>query len=131
MAAVVESVTETLVGANDATPTFNMPATRPDGDLYLLFAIADGSTTSLAFTGWTQLTSASAEEGTVGVRCQYRYGSSEPASYTGTGPSEEYVFYVIRISGAATTAADAFNNAAGVGGTGNSATATAPTDPPP
>lgn len=105
MAIVVESVTETLVGANDSTPTFNMPGTRPNGDLYVASLAADGSTTTYfnnaAAAGWTHYgASGNGLEGTVGISNLYRVGSSEPASYTWTGATEEYVFYVYRFSGA-------------------------------
>ena len=82
MALALQSITQTLVGANDSTPTFNMPATRPDGDLYLLFLAVDGDPKIITFTGWTQLVT-TADEGTVGVAVFWRIGSSEPASYTG------------------------------------------------
>lgn len=101
MAVVVESVTQTLVGTNDSTPTFNMPSTRPDNDLYLMVNAQDGADLTywgnLAGGGWTGITQ-TAISGITGVAA-YRVGSSEPASYTITGASEQYVFHVVRCSG--------------------------------
>ena len=37
----IESITETDVGGATTTPTFNMPAVRPDGAVYILWAIKD------------------------------------------------------------------------------------------
>lgn len=128
MAIVLESVTQTLVGANDSTPTWDMPATRPDNDLYVLCAGCDGAITNLIHASWTFFNTSIADEGTVGARVRYRLGSSEPASYTGTGDSEEYVFHVLRISGINTL--DPIGNNTGAIATGNSATATAGTMTP-
>lgn len=130
MAVVLESVTQTLVGTNDTTPTFNMPATRPDGNLYALAAACDGGIAALAFGGvLSDLTNSTAAEGTVGAKVMYTIGASEPASYTGSGDSEEYVFHLLRFSGMRTDA-DMFNNGLGTAGTGASTTAVAPTDTP-
>lgn len=124
MAIVVESVTETLVGTNDTTPTFNMPATRPDGDFYVVVAGADGSVSAwranAAATFTFALVAAFAGQGTVGVCAVGRVGSSEPASYTFTGDSEEYVFYVYRLSGSNN------NIVTPASGIGDSTTAIAP-----
>ena len=114
MAIVVESVTETLVGANDATPTFNMPATRPDGDLYLAFESGDGAFTGGNFSAWTNVHSTNSEN-TVSQQIWFRQGSSEPASYTAaSGASEEYVYHVVRLSGAHPTAPFATPRVSGV-----------------
>lgn len=134
MAIVVESTTETLVGANDSTPTFNMPSTRPNSDLYLMCFGCDGDASGgWTLTGWSTTssigasTNAEAHEGTVSAAIMGRIGSSEPASYTfGSGPSEEWVFYVLRLSGFDTS--DNLDVVAN--GTGNSTTATAPTATP-
>lgn len=121
MSLVVESVTQTLVGANDSTPTFNMPATRPDGDLYLAFVMSDGlQGVSLSFSGWNRVLGG--QEGSVCVATFWRIGSSEPASYTGAGNSEQFVIFVVRVSGADATTPVAVD----FDSTGNSATAVAP-----
>lgn len=123
MAIVVESVTQTLVGANDTTPTFNMPATRPDGDLYLGVIGCDGTlqTQVLPIAGtWSFI--GAGNEGTVGCGYWKRIGGSEPASYTGAGNSEEYVGYIYRLSGYDTTTPTADFAST----TGNSTAASAP-----
>ena len=94
---VVESYTYTNNGSNSVA-TVNMPATRPDGDLYLVMVFVDSDYVTAA-TGWTEL-----QAGVTNAECNgwmgYRIGSSEPASYSFTlSSSDESSVHLWRISG--------------------------------
>ncbi len=102
MAIVVESVTMTQNTSNTVNLVFDMPATRPDGDLYLLLFGMDGISSPVRPAGWTQLLSDAAPIGQVYSNVSYRVGSSEPATYTFTHGSQQSRAVVLRISGAGT-----------------------------
>lgn len=111
-------------GTNQAV--VNMPSTRPDGDLYFMLYSHDGDSAP-SLTGWNQLASAEHSGGgsaaTIGV--WWRYGSSEPATYTVThsGGTEKFSAVVVRITGA--HASDPIGASSSTS-EGNSSTATAP-----
>lgn len=103
MAIVIESVTETTGGATSTSREVDMPATRPDGDLYIIIYTVDVdgvSPNTYMEAGWTQIEFIKTlNYGQFGV--EYRIGSSEPASYTLYHPqSENSNAVIIRLSGA-------------------------------
>lgn len=98
---MVASVTSTTVNASTGTTlTVNMPATRPDGDLFVCIAMKDDdpSWTSIP-SNWTELFQI-----TDGTQCKmgawWWIGDSEPASYSLTMDSEVAEAVVLRIDGA-------------------------------
>lgn len=119
MAVVLESITTIDYNSLSNSITVNMPVTRPDGDLYVLFLGKDDNQEGITFTGWTQL-DYRADAGTHSGYIFYRIGSSEPASYTSSTwvDNEPAGGCVARFSGAGTPISQAAN--------GNSASATAP-----
>ena len=117
MALTRESVT-TTASSYGTSYTFNMPSTRPDGDMFIVF-IAKDDDQDITISGWTELASPS-DAGTHRCYAFYRLGSSEPASYTtntwtGTEPVQAWV---VRYSDAGTPIASGAN--------ANSASCTAP-----
>jgi hypothetical protein len=97
----IESRTVTIKGDSATSITFNMPRTRPDGDLYVVFIAKDDDQT-FTLTGWTELQSGSGASGTeLRLKAYYRVGAGgEPATYeTGTSDSETWIATVYRISG--------------------------------
>lgn len=117
---VVESTTGTT--GNSATATFTMPATRPDGDIYIGVIHTDGPRTfSGVDAGWTSIVGPVQNDCT--LQMWWWVGASEPASYTVTiSSSERYHTEVWRISGADTTTPINVSGSS----TGTSTTATAP-----
>lgn len=122
----IESVTESPSIEENDFITFEMPATRPDGDLYIVHIVRDEQAaynSTAEFNAWAKIF----DEGLVSdaqVTIGWRIGNSEPSIYTWTHTAggEQNVAHVIRISGAhATTPIDGSGSA-----TGDSATATAP-----
>ena len=55
---IIESLTMTVVGTSTTNLEFDMPAVRPDGDLYIL-AISKDDDQSVSFGDWTALGSVS------------------------------------------------------------------------
>lgn len=100
---VFESSTLSLNAANATTLTVDMPATRPDGDLYLFVAGKDGGDD---FTGidasWTEIHSLD-NAANHRLHAWFKIGSGEPASYALTTDSQESWGIVIRISATAGT----------------------------
>lgn len=95
---VVESVTESATTTAGTSHIVNMPATRPDGDLYIVVHDIGSTAATWTHTGWTELL----DEGVAnGLAIAYRVGSSEPASYTfTTSANTRSADAVYRISGA-------------------------------
>ena len=100
-----QSVTSTAKNTPDALPfTFDMPATRPNGDLFILqmTALLNGGPTPIIdpVPGWRTIAIS-----TNGDLCRYlgvRTGDSEPASYQATANgTAEWQAQVIRLSGTA------------------------------
>jgi hypothetical protein len=95
---VPESTTTTEL--TDASFVFNMPATRPDGDLYILFATTDDPNAFTAPAGWN---TAETDPTTFYAWVAWRIGSSEPATYTLEGNPDAGLATVMRLSGADAT----------------------------
>jgi hypothetical protein len=107
---IIESTTVTIEGNSVATVTFDMPATRPDNDLYVLFVSKDdqfGCSELNTVHGWTNIQQGDGPANEyVNGSAWYKVGSSEPASYTfdfDSADSETAIFVVYRISGADAT----------------------------
>jgi hypothetical protein len=98
MAIVRESATLSSNTENNVC-TVNMPSTRPDGDLYICLLCKDDTSNVTDPAGWNEIVN-----GDVGTGAGYigwRFGSSEPATYsfTHSGSSESWNGVVIRYSG--------------------------------
>lgn len=78
----IESTTVSKQTSDSTTFAMDMPATRPDGDLYIaqITKENDGQITSVP-SGWTEVEN-NASAGSVRFATYYRIGSSEPSSYT-------------------------------------------------
>jgi hypothetical protein len=78
-----------------------MPATRPDGDLYVAIVGKDDDPSFTAHSSWTNELYNNEEGGAQGPRggVWWRIGSNESASYDWTGDDEEWAGMVLRISG--------------------------------
>jgi hypothetical protein len=114
-APAIESVTYTADDA-DTTPDFDMPATRPDGDLYVVLLGTTGTAVP-TLADWTLIEAGGGA--TAGGACYagFRVGSSEPASYAFAGANNLAVsMYVLRFSGF--NAANPINDSAIVTGNG-------------
>lgn len=98
MAIVRESATLSS-GTENNVCTVNMPATRPDGDLYICFLCKDDTNNVTDPAGWNELVNG--DVGTGSGYIGWRIGSSEPATYSWThgGGSESWNGCVIRYSG--------------------------------
>ena len=116
--ALVHESTTTPDATFAAGVTFNMPATRPDDDLFIACLVKD-DIQEITYTGWTRL-DIEENASTHHVSAYYRVGSSEPATYnfTWTG-SEPCVVSVLRFSGST-------NVPVGNGSNANSSSCTAP-----
>jgi hypothetical protein len=97
---VIESVTTSVV-VGDTTFTLNMPATKPDGDLYVAIVGKDDDPSFTAHSSWTNEVYNNETGGAQGPRggVWWRIGSNESASYDWTGDNEEWAGIVLRISG--------------------------------
>jgi hypothetical protein len=99
----IASQTVTIEGTSVTTLSFDMPATRPDNDLYIVLIGKDDDPT-FSLTGWTQIQSGNGSSSDfIRFKAFYRIGSSEPASYSTTIDSETYIAVVFRITGADTS----------------------------
>ena len=126
----VTSTTVTEISANDATPTFNMPTTRPDGDLFIFIAGKDDDPVYTSIpTHWTAI--ASGDGGTSGpfIASYWWTGSSEPASYTIGSDSEAHAGTILHILGSEVDLSGTPVNpidSNSINGSGNSSNGTAP-----
>lgn len=86
--------------AVSTTLTFNMPATRPDGDLFLALGFKDDDPawTNIP-SNWTELFQET-DGGQVRLGAWWWTGDNEPASYTLNQDNEVATAIVIRIDGA-------------------------------
>lgn len=100
------------------TTTVAMPATRPDGDLYVCIAMNGDNGAFTAPAAWTDICGIADR---AAINAWYRIGDSEPASYTITGGNQP-AFVIYRFSGFNTS------NPIDISGTatGTSTTGTAP-----
>lgn len=102
MAVTFESIT-TNTGTS-AAPTFNMPTTRPDGDLYIAILAHDDDDEPNAEwpTNWIGVVGAQDLSATgPTLYCWLWEGSSEPTSYSiNITGSEDWFTAIIRLSGA-------------------------------
>ena len=120
MAITVESVTS-FDDDFGTSLTFDMPTTKPDGDLYLFPMGKDDDQTGITVSGWTLPPNGFRQDaGTHSGYVFYRVGSSEPSSYTTStwSGTEPVGGCVIRISGAGTPTV--------LGANANSSSCTAP-----
>jgi hypothetical protein len=119
---VPEDVTESSTPTASTSHIVNMPATRPDGQLYIHIGATGSTAATWTQTGWTELL----DEGLANsLTIAYRLGSSEPASYTFTTSAvTRSADMVYRISGAE-------NPATIPPAIGTTATATSTTPDPP
>lgn len=100
---VFESNTKSENTTDAASLTIDMPATRPDGDLYLFLLMKDGTGDFGGIDGsWDSIFNETSL-GNVRFGAWQKIGSSEPASYSVTHASEQSVCNVLRISGAHAT----------------------------
>ena len=98
-------VSNTVSTGSGTSTTVDMPSTKPDGDLYIVFGFKDDdpefTLPTPAADHWTEI--ASVENGSqVRIMAWHFVSSSEPASYTVTHDNEVTVFVVCRITGANT-----------------------------
>lgn len=100
---VVQSVTTYAAAATATSHTIPMPATRPDGDLYVMIVSRRGTGSLTVPAAWTAFGADHTElTSLLFVRVLFRYGSSEPASYAVTCSTAQYVNAVVyRLTGAA------------------------------
>ena len=100
----IESTTVSKETGGSSNFTVSMPATRPDGDLYIAqIAIESGSSINSIPSGWTEMEN-EVWGGTVRFAAYYRVGSSEPASYTwGAASSKKWIGAIHHISGSDTS----------------------------
>lgn len=98
----IQSSTESLQNTNSTNFTMNMPSTRPAGDLYIAVMCHDGSSGSNVSApgggGWTEYADLQ------GHAAYYKIGTdagggNEAASYTWTGPNENWAGVIIRVTG--------------------------------
>jgi len=105
MAIVRESVTLSA-GSENNVCTLNMPATRPDGDLYIAIICKDDDNLLTDPAGWNEVLNSAGTAGfTAAAYFGWRVGSSEPATYSFThaGATEDWNGAVIRYSGVDTS----------------------------
>jgi hypothetical protein len=97
---VVQDVTESATTTAGTSHVVTMPATRPDGQLYILISDvgSTAATWDTAGGAWTELL----DEGVAnGLHIAYRWGASEPASYTfTTSAATRSADMVYRLAGA-------------------------------
>lgn len=97
---VIESSTVSS-GDGGTTLTVVMPATRPDGDLYIAFCMKDDDPDWSGIPGnWTSIHTDNEGAGSPRYHAWWWIGSSEPATYTLTSDDERAISVVVRISGA-------------------------------
>lgn len=98
---IIESITTSVDDATDFDNNFivDMPAIRPDGDLYVAFISKDDSDVMAGPAGWTQITQLAGGSGNR-FGAWWHIGSSEPATYTWTGDIETWCGTILRISNA-------------------------------
>jgi hypothetical protein len=99
---VIESITTSV--ADGTTLTLDMPATKPDGDLYVAIVGKDDDPAMTAHSSWTNEIYNTNEGGNAGPTSGvwWRIGSNESASYAWTGDAEEWAGMVLRVSGFST-----------------------------
>ncbi len=96
-----ESVTHTSTGTSE---TFNMPATRPDGDLYIFLAHSENDNTISAPAGWNTIAGFNGvNDNTMYMLAAWRMGNSEPATYELGGNMSGGLVSVMRFSGVDTS----------------------------
>jgi len=106
MAIVIESKTAT--NGSGLGGSFNMPATRPNGDLYIAILVCDtdmwvhpggSSVQTTAVSGWKTMYNGP-DQSYINGWVGYRIGSSEPSSYSFTmDASDGWQVLVMRVSG--------------------------------
>lgn len=123
----IVSQQQTLAGSNTTSFVMDMPAARPAGDLYIALMCHDGSNganiSPPSGGGWTEYADLQ------GHAAYYKIGTNqgggnEAASYTWTGPSEEWAGVIVRVTG--------FNSSdvvSGTAGTGSNSTGAVPVFP--
>ncbi|RKY10123.1 MAG: hypothetical protein DRP66_00455 [Planctomycetota bacterium] len=121
--ATLESTTISKETGGSSNFVMSMPATRPDGDLYLAqIAQEGGASISSIPGGWTEITDSN-RSNSIRLATYWKIGSSEPATYTWSGSSsKKWLGAIHRISGINTGSPI---NASG-DGTGDSSSPTAP-----
>lgn len=115
----------TLQDGDSTSFTMDMPAVRPAGDLYIAVMCHDGTAAvnPPSGGGWTEYsdTREHAAYWKIGSNVS---GGNEAASYTWTGPNEEWAGSIIRVTGF--NPADPINTSAQNSNSGGSAAAVAP-----
>lgn len=118
----IVSQQQTLDGSNGTSFVMNMPATRPAGDLYIAIMCHDGSSgsnvTGPAGGGWTEYADLQGHAAYWKIGTD-QGGGNEAATYTWTGPSEEWAGVIIRITGF--NSSDVVSGTAGTGSNGSAA----------
>lgn len=106
----VASVTPTYQDTAAAQHTLAMPASRPDGDLYLFSVASHGSAPITPPAGLAEIFQVPYGSGTViGYWALFqRRGSSEPASYQFTSDAGHWASAVLRVTGADLDPVDAY-----------------------
>lgn len=94
------SATITNTDTSSTSHTIDMPAERPNGDLYVLILINAATVSTVTLSGWTQ--EGPNILGTSGVsqmRVYWRFGSSEPATYSLTlSAARRIIAAVVRVA---------------------------------
>lgn len=123
------STTGSAQGSNATSITVDMPATRPDGDLYVMIVGKDSTVAIQEHASWTTI-GLSPGVDDPGFYAAWRIGASEPASYTVTGDSEHWVAAVMRFAAADVNTADPIDVVATTFDSGNGSTIDCPTATP-
>jgi len=117
------NVTETESAAVVTEFNINMPATRPDGDLYIAVIGKDDDVTfSVVPSNWNEIYNFTDGQGGCTLGAWWWVGDNEPASYAVGDDSEEYSGAILRIENADTVNPIHTSDTA----TGSSDTPTAP-----
>lgn len=99
---VVQSSTESLQNTNSTNFVMSMPASRPAGDLYIAVMCHDGSSgsnvTPPASGNWNEYADLQGHAAYWKIG-EDKGGGNESASYTWTGPSENWAGVIIRVTG--------------------------------
>jgi len=97
---VFESKTLTEFDTETTSPTFDMPATRPDDDLYIALLYADGNSSYSSPPGnWTSFYSVTPGAEGPRIAGYWWIGDTEPATYSITSGNEKQAGVIVRLSG--------------------------------
>lgn len=100
-APVVESATLSKLTSNGDTLTVDMPATRPDGDLYVVILGKDSAEAWVTIPGkWNSILEHNGDEATTRIGAWWWRGDSEPASYLVEFSNDQVFSVVYHLSGA-------------------------------